>query len=103
MDSIKAGLSRAAGIDRCDCIIFLRFTEFNSGWNLLFSIDRSLCGIDNGGIFRIFSNHCNRMVLQSITIVTQYQTNDWKNAITLFSLMLATDWTMFIICEYRNF
>lgn len=101
MDSIEIGLSRAASVDRCDCIIFLRFTQSNSGWNFLFSIDWPLCGIDNRGIFSIFPNHCNRLVLQSISIITEYQTNDGESAITLFSLVLATDWTLFIICKYK--
>lgn len=101
MDPIEIGLSRAAGVDRCDRIIFLRFAQFDSGWNLLFPIDRSLCGIDHGGIFSIFPNNCNRMVLQSITAVTQHQTNDGENAITLFPLVLAGDRAVFIVCKCR--
>lgn len=102
MDSLEIGLPRAAGVDRCDCIIFLRFAEFNSSRNLLFPIDRSLCGIDNGGFLGILSNYRNRMVLQGVTAVAQYQTNDGENAITLFSLVLASDWTMFAICKSHS-
>lgn len=99
MDPIEIGLPRAAGVDRCDRVIFLRFAQFDSGRNFLFSIDRSLCGIDHGGIFSIFPNHCDRMVLQSIAAITQHQTNDGENAITLFPLMLAADRTVFTICK----
>lgn len=97
MDPIEVGLSRATGVDRCDCIVFLRIAQFDSGWNFLFPIDRSLRGIDNGSISGIFPNRCNRMVLQSVTIVTEHQTNDGETAITLFPIMLASDRTMFII------
>lgn len=97
MDPIEIGLPRAAGVDRCDCIVFLRTTQFDSGRNFLFPIDRSLCGIDNGGVSSIFPNHCNRMVLQSVTIVTEHQANDGETAFTLFPIMLASDRTMFII------
>lgn len=99
MDSFEIGLPRAIGVDRCDCIVLLWLAQFDSGRHLLFPIDRSLCGIDNGGVSSILPNRCNRMVLQSVTTIAQYQTDDGENAIILLPVVLASGWTMPTICK----
>lgn len=99
LDQIEIGLSRAVGaVDRL-CCLFVWFAQLNSSRNLLFSIDRSLCGIDFDYVFGIFPNHCDFMVLWCRTADEEYQTNDRQSTIVLLSFVLVGCCTASVVCK----
>ena len=75
-------------LKKCDTN-FLTFLFFFSGWNILFSADRSLRRLDIDNVPGIFWSYRDILVLRGEAIMQQCQRNDRTSTLDVLPILLA--------------